>query len=114
MIERLPAQGLAGVPVYKKGPITREYETSLRNYYGATVVDVADDYYKDAIYDDTRLYSTKGDVVNSGDAIAAPRIGDNEVTLPLAADQEIVVRRPGSDEEIVIKKTRMNGDEVRD
>ena len=114
LIERLPAQGLAGVPVYKKGPITREYETSLRNYYGATVVDVADDYYKDEIYDDTRLYSTKGDVVNSGDAIAAPRIGDNEVTLPLAADQEIVVRRPGSDEEIVIKKTRMNGDEVRD
>jgi hypothetical protein len=51
--------------------------------------------------------------VPSGDSFAAPRIGDNEVTLPLAADQEIVVRRPGSNEEIVIKKTRAGDDEVR-
>ena len=114
LIERLPAQGLAGVPAYSKGPITREYETALRTYYGATAVDVPGDYYKDEIYDDTRLYSTKGDVVNSGESIPSPRIGENEVTVPLAADQEIVVRRPGSDEEIVIKKTRMNGDEIRD
>jgi len=108
------AQGLAGVPVYERGPITRDYETSLRNYYGATAVDVPGDYYKDEIYDDTRLYSTKGDVVNSGDSIPTPRIGDNEVTLPLAADQEIVVRRPGSNEEILIKKTRTGDTEARD
>ena len=114
LIERLPAQGLAGVPAYKGGPITRDYETSLRNYYGASLVDVPGDYYKDDIYDDTRLYSTRGDAVNSGDSIPAPRIGDNEVTLPLAADQEIVVRRPGSNEEILIKKTRTDDTEARD
>lgn len=113
LIERLPAQGLAGVPAYKRGPITREYETSLRNYYGAAAVDVPENYYSDDIYDDTRMFTQRGDVVNSGDSIAAPRIGDNEVTLPLTSDQEIVVRRPGSNEEIIIKKT--TGDEkVRD
>ena len=113
LIERLPAQGLAGVPAYRKGPITREYETSLRTYYGATAADVPENYYKDEIYDDTRMYSPRGDVVDSGDAVSAPRIGDNEVTVPLTSDQEIVVRKPSSNEEIIIKKTR-NGDEIRD
>jgi hypothetical protein len=42
-----------------------------------------------------------------------PRLGDNEVTVPLAADQEVIVRKPGSDEEIVIRKNRAN-DEARD
>jgi len=114
LIERLPARGLAGVPAYKRGPITREYETSLRDYYGASAVDVPDDYYKDEIYDDTKLYSQRGDVADSDDAIAAPRIGDNEVTLPLTADQEIVVRKPSSNEEITIKKTRTGDEEARD
>ena len=101
LIERLPAQGLAGAPVYKRGPISREYETSLRDYYGATVAGTPDDFYKDDIYDDKRF------------AGAMPRFGDNEVTLPLAADQEIIVRRPGSDDEIVIRKTKPI-DEARD
>ena len=114
LIERLPARGLAGVPAYKRGPITREYETSLRDYYGASAVDVPDDSYKDEIYDDTKLYSQRGDVADSDDAIAAPRIGDNEVTLPLTADQEIVVRKPSSNEEITIKKTRTGDEEARD
>ena len=113
LIERLPARGLAGVPEYKRGPISREYETSLRDYYGASAVDVPENYYKDEIYDDTRLFSRKGDVVDSGDAIAAPKIGDNEVTLPLASDQEIVVRRPGTNEEIVIRKNKLD-DTARD
>lgn len=113
LIERLPARGLAGVPVYKRGPISREYETSLRDYYGASAVDVPENYYKDEIYDDTRMWSRKNDVVDSGDAIATPRIGDNEVTLPLASDQEIVVRRPGTSEEIVIKKNKVD-DTARD
>lgn len=114
LIECLPAQGLTGVPVYKRGPITREYETSLRNYYGASAVDVPENYYKDEIYDDTRLWTQRGDVVNSGDSIAAPRIGDNEVTVPLTSDQEVVVRRPGSNDEIIIKKTTGTDEEVRD
>jgi len=42
-----------------------------------------------------------------------PRVGDNEVTVPLVSDQEVIVRRAGSDEEILIRKMR-NGDEVRD
>jgi hypothetical protein len=110
LIERLPAQGLAGAPVYKRGPITRDYETSLRNYYGATTASTDADYYKDDLYDDTRLRTRKEDRV---DASNMPRVGDNEVTVPLVSDQEVIVRRAGSDEEILIRKMR-NGDEVRD
>jgi sporulation protein YlmC with PRC-barrel domain len=113
LIERLPAQGLAGVPEYKRGPISRDYETSLRDYYGASAVDVPDNYYKDEIYDDSRLWSRGENVDDSNEAAAAPRIGDNEVTLPLASDQEIVVRRAGANEEIVIKKNKIDG-EARD
>jgi hypothetical protein len=120
LIERLPVQGLAGAPVYKRGPITRDYETSLRNYYGATAAsDVQADYYKDDIYDDTRLWSRKAALdpsrvdTPSADAAAMPRVGENEVTVPLVADQEVIVRKPGADQEIVIRKTR-NGDEIRD
>ena len=117
LIERLPAMGLTGAPAYKRGPITREYETSLRNYYGATAASGPADYYKDDLYDDTRMWS-RNDNVNtpadlSPDAAATPRFGDNEVTLPLTGDQEIVVRRPGSDEEIHITKTK-TGDAKRD
>ena len=120
LIERLPVQGLAGAPLYKRGPITRDYETSLRNYYGATAAsDVHGDYYKDDIYDDTRMWSRKADVdaprIDAArvDPDVMPRIRDNEVTVPLVSDQEVVVRQPGTDAEIVIRKTR-NGDEVRD
>lgn len=113
LIERLPAQGLTGAPAYKRGPITRDYETSLRNYYGATAVATASDYYKDDIYDDTRMWSRKADVDASADLSTMPRVGENEVTVPLVADQEIVVRRPGSNEEILIRKTK-TGDEARD
>jgi hypothetical protein len=114
LIERLPAQGLAGAPAYTRGPITREYETSLRNYYGASAVDVPENYYKDDIYNDTRVYSQREGVVNSGGSIPMPKIGDNEVTVPLVADQEIVVRRPGSSEEIIITKTAGRNDAPRD
>ena len=110
LIERLPAQGLAGAPVYKRGPITRDYETSLRNYYGATTASTDADYYKDDLYDDTSLRTRKEDRM---DASSMPRVGENEVTVPLVSDQEVIVRRPGSDEEIIIRKSR-NGDEVRD
>jgi hypothetical protein len=119
LIERLPAQGLTGAPVYKRGPITREYETSLRNYYGATAASAPADYYKDDIYDDTRMWSRSADVDTSRagtphvEAGTMPRVGDNDVTVPLVADQEIIVRRPGSDQEIVIRKSHAE-DEARD
>ncbi|HEX6576318.1 MAG TPA: PRC-barrel domain-containing protein [Gemmatimonadaceae bacterium] len=110
LIERLPAQGLAGAPPYTRGPITRDYETQLRHYYGATAAPTAGDYYKDDLYDDSRIRSHRLDDTMLGGA----RIGDNEVTLPLAADQEIVVRRPGSNEEIIIKKNSPGDASTRD
>lgn len=121
LIERLPAQGLAGAPAYKRGPITRDYETSLRDYYGATAALTADDYYRNDLYDDSALHSRKEEraVERSAEGIsdnaaAAPRLGDNEVTVPLVADQEVVVRRPGTDEEIVIRKTKPGDAGARD
>lgn len=120
LIERLPAQGLAGAPAYRRGKITRDYETSLRDYYGATTVSDAGDYYKDDLYDDTKMRTRRkdntdnvGNAVNTVNAANMPRLGDNEVTVPLVPDQEIIVRRPGSDDEIVIRKSRAN-DEARD
>ena len=114
LIERLPAQGLAGAPPYTRGPITRDYETSLRNYYGATAAGAAADYYRDDLYDDSTLRTRKDDRVSDRmDATGMPKVGDNEVTVPLVADQEVIVRRPGSDEEIIIRKSK-NGDEIRD
>ena len=114
LIERLPAQGLAGAPAYKRGPITRDYETSLRNYYGATSVSDPGDYYKDDLYDDTRMRTRHDDKrADAANARSMPRLGDNEVTVPLVADQEVIVRQPGSDDEIVIRKSRAN-DEARD
>jgi sporulation protein YlmC with PRC-barrel domain len=129
LIERLPVQGLAGAPVYDRGVITRDYETSLREYYGATAATVPADYYKDDLYDDTHLRTRKEDKVvakeaaaedavvadaAARDASALPRVGDNEVTVPLVADQEVVVRRPGTDEEIVIRKNKTGETTSRD
>ena len=102
VIERLPARGLAGAPVYKRGKISREYETSLREYYGAAAADSTSDWYRHELYDDSAVTRRTGP---AGEANAIPRIGENEVTVPLTGDQEVVVRRPGSDDEIVIRKT---------
>ena len=106
LIERLPARGLAGAPAYKRGAITRDYETSLRDYYGAAAVD-SSNYYRDDLYSDSGF-----DRHETGKS-ALPRLGDNEVTVPLTGDQEVIVRQPGSDQEIVIRKTRPGADEAR-
>ena len=134
LIERLPVQGLAGAPVYNRGAITRDYETSLREYYGATAATVPADYYKDDLYDDSHLRTRKEDKAVAREAVAKeaaaedavaadaaardasalPRVGDNEVTVPLVADQEVVVRRPGTDEEIIIRKNKTGETTSRD
>ncbi|MGK2963968.1 MAG: PRC-barrel domain-containing protein [Gemmatimonadaceae bacterium] len=111
VIERLPARGLAGAPAYSQGPITREYETSLREYYGATAVSDDPDYYRDELYSDSGFRrQTAADTASTS---ALPRLGDNEVTVPLTGDQEVIVRQPGSDQEIVIRKSRADIDEAR-
>ncbi len=112
-IERLPAQGLTGAPAYKRGPITREYETSLREYYGASAVDNPADYYRDDLYSDAG-FRRRPVQESASDSSTMPRLGDNEVTVPLVGEQEVVVRTPGTNEEIVIKKTRTGGEEIRD
>ncbi len=109
LIERLPAQGLAGAPAYTRGPITRDYETSLRGYYGATAAPSADDYYRNDLYDDSRFRRTDA----ADRAGGLPQLGDNEVTVPLTGDQEVIVRQPGSDQEIVIRKSTSDADEAR-
>lgn len=111
LLDRLPAQGLAGVPAYNRGPITRDYETSLREYYGATVVDSASEYYRHDLYSDEGFRRRAKDA--NDDRSALPRLGENEVTVPLVGDQEVIVRRPGSDQEIVIRKSRADTDEAR-
>lgn len=112
LLERLPVQGLAGVPEYSGGDITPDYEASLRNYYGAT--GAPGETYSDP-YNDREVQgrSNFADLTMS-EASAMPRLGNNEVTIPLVDDQEIVVRRPGSDEEIIIKKNRMPDAEKKD
>ena len=114
LLERLPAQGLAGVPAWKRGPITRDYETSLRNYYGAAAVDSSPDYYRDDLYSDKGFHRTSSADGKTDERSWLPRLGDNEVTVPLVGDQEVIVRRPGSNDEIVIRKTRdVDADEAR-
>ena len=105
LLERLPLQGLAGVPAYKRGPITRDYETSLRDYYGATAVGDPKDYYRDDLYSDARLRRGASAEYDAGEVSALPKLGDNEVTIPLTEGQEVIIRRPGSSDEIVIRKT---------
>ncbi len=112
VLERLPVQGLAGVPEYTGGDITPDYEASLRNYYGAT--GARGDTYRDPFNDrEVQGRSDFADLTMS-EASAMPRLGNNEVTIPLVGDQEIVVRRPGSNEEIIIKKSHTTDAEKRD
>lgn len=112
VLERLPVQGLAGVPEYRGGDITPDYEASLRNYYGPT--GAPGETYWDP-YNDREVQgrSNFADLTMS-EATAMPRLGNNEITIPLVGDQEIVVRRPGSNEEIIIKKNRTTDAEKRD
>lgn len=105
LLERLPLQGLAGVPPYERGPITRDYETSLRDYYGATAASDPKDYYGDDLYSDARLRRGPSAEYDAGEVSALPKLGDNEVTVPLTEGQEVIIRRPGSDDEIVIRKS---------
>lgn len=110
LLERLPARGLAGAPTYERGAITRDYEASLRGYYGATAAPEGSDYYRSDLYDDTHLRRQHREAADTRDTAGLPRIGDNEVTIPLVEGQEIVVKRPGSNEEIVIRKNRAGAD----
>ena len=107
MIERLPARGLAEAPAYSRGPITSEYEGMVRDYYGAVGNDDAANYYGHELYDDGRVPNTSQPPRGKpGDLSAmAPRFGDNEVTLPTSDDQEVIVRKIGSDQEMVIRKS---------
>jgi sporulation protein YlmC with PRC-barrel domain len=126
LLEKLPVQGLAGVPEYKGGPITSDYEASLRNYYGATAVNDLADYNRDDRGDDrvddrkddrdrdTGLRRGESAERDRDEVSAQPRLRDNEVTVPLVGDQEVVVRRPGTNEEIVIKKNKLGNEEKRD
>jgi photosynthetic reaction center H subunit len=114
MIERLPARGLAGAPTYRRGPITREYETSLREYYGATVAPVDEDYYGNDLYDEARFRGPRPEDQPFKEASSQPRLGDNEVTIPLTGDQEVIVRRPGSNDEIVIRKNSARKEDLGD
>jgi len=105
LLDRLPARGLANAPAYSRGPITSEYEASVRDYYNAAGTDSGASYHGDEMYDDKRLRhdQTRG---ASGDlGSITPKFGDNEVTLPLTDDQEVIIRRPGSDQEMVIRKS---------
>jgi hypothetical protein len=114
LIDRLPPQGLAGAPAYTRGPITREYETSLRQYYGASAGGDGTDYYRDDLYSDSGFKRRAAAGTAAGTAAGAlPRIGDNEVSVPLADDQEVIVRQDGSDQEIVIRKSTAGRDEAR-
>jgi sporulation protein YlmC with PRC-barrel domain len=111
LLERLPVQGLAGVPEYRGDDITPEYEASLRNYYGAT--GAPGETYRDP-YNDREVQNRANFAdLTMSEASAMPRLGANEVTVPLVGDQEVVVRRPGSDEEIIIKKNRPSDAERR-
>lgn len=114
LLERLPARGLTGAPAYKRGPITRDYETSLRDYYDATAVPADSDYYRNDLYDDTHVRHEPHETVDTRETAGLPKLGDNEVTIPLAEDQEIVVKRPGTNDEIVIRKSRTDVDTGRD
>lgn len=87
VLNRLDAKRLSGVPAYRGGSISPDYEGALRDYYAV---------------DATRT-----------DAGGLPRLGENEVTIPLTGGEEVIVRRPGSNEEIVIRKST-GRDEVRD
>lgn len=107
LIERLPARGLADAPAYSRGPITSEYEGLVRDYYGAAGNDDPANYYGHEMYDDNRM---RNDSPGRRDAAGGhspmtPRFGDNEVTLPMSDDQEVIVRRIGSDQEMVIRKS---------
>ncbi len=112
LLERLPVQGLAGVPEYRGDDITPDYEASLRNYYGVTAApgEIYTDPYNDREVQNRANFAD----LTMSEASAMPRFGKNEVTIPLAGDQEIVVRRPGSSEEIIIKKARTTDEEKRD
>lgn len=107
MIERLPARGLAEAPAYSRGPITSEYEGMVRDYYGAVGDDDPANYYGHEMYDDNRARNASPQPRGAaGDLGAiAPRFGDNEVTLPTSDDQEVIVRKIGSDQEMVIRKS---------
>ena len=107
MIERLPARGLADAPPYSRGPITSEYEGLVRDYYGAAGNDDPANYYGHEMYDDARVRNASAQRRgNTADlSTMTPRFGDNEVTLPTSDDQEVIVRKIGSDQEMVIRKS---------
>lgn len=114
LLERLPARGLGGAPAYSRGPITRDYETSLREYYGGDAAGDSADYYENEMYDDNRLKrgASPGARTAGVEGGTTPRFGDNEVTVPLVGDQEVIIRRPGSDQEMVIRKSTASGGET--
>lgn len=63
LIDRLPPDNFAGAPAYSGGPVTREHEDRVRQYYGsfagttaASTSGKADDYYGHDLYDDRKFW----------------------------------------------------------
>ena len=56
-IDRLPAGGFARAPLYTRGKLNREYETSLRSAYGTT--ETKGDFYGNDLYEDRRFFGKR-------------------------------------------------------
>jgi uncharacterized protein (TIGR02271 family) len=67
LLDTIPQDNLAGAPAYSGGPVTREHENRLREYFGGAAVAGAstgklgekDDYYGHPLYDDRKFWGAR-------------------------------------------------------
>jgi len=99
-VDSLNSTDIAGLPAYKHEPLTREYETSVRDRFSAGTTsatatsgtrDDNSDFYSNEHYDDNQFYGSR-------------RSGGNEERMTLSEEQLAVGKRQHQAGEVEVRK----------
>lgn len=100
IVDQLASTDVAGLPVYTHGPLTRDFESTLRQRFdtgyqatGTSADDSSEDFYSDEMYDQERLYGGRRMTLSEEEMdVGKERVGAGEVDLRKRVETEHVSR----------------------
>lgn len=128
IVDNLVSADVAGLPEYTHGPVTRDYETNLRQRFDTdyTATERDTDFYAGELYDDDRFYGNRRMTLSeeelavgkrereAGEVDLHKRVETEHVAQPVRTTHEEVEieRRPITDP-MAAREARIEGDEIR-
>lgn len=143
IVDNLQAEQLRTVPAYAHEPLTRDFETTVRDHWSTlgttgvaatTATTTDDDFYGHESFDDNRFYGARREVageehltlseeelalrkqrMQAGEVDIRKRVETEHVreTVPLRHEEAVIERRPLTGAEAMNTEARIEGDEIR-